>query len=132
MAKKKPRRDWGPMGAWSIPKTLMLHPDFQQLSSSALKVLMVLGSQYNGRNNGNLAATYTMLAEWGGMAKGTLAAALRELQERRLIIKTRDHNRSRDGAAPALYALAWENVDDCPGKMLEVCPTIKPPRSLAA
>ncbi len=132
MARKKYKHDWGSQGAWAIPKALMRHPDFKQLSFSAVKVLVVLGEQYNGRNNGNLAATHTMLRQWGGMAKGTLAAALRELQARNLIIKTRDYNRSRDGASPTLYALTWVNVDDCPGKMLEVSPTAKPRRSLAS
>jgi hypothetical protein len=93
---------------------------------------MVLGSQYNGRNNGNLAATKTMLDDWGGMAPATLAKSLRELQERNLIVKSREHYKGRDGARPALYALAWENIDDCPGKMLDLMPTIKPHRSLAA
>ena len=131
MAKKKPRIDWGPMGAITLPKALMAHSDYREVSPSARKVLDLLTYQYNGRNNGDLAATHTMMEDWGGMAKGTLASALRELQTRRLIVKTREYNRSRDGAAPALYALAWLPIDECPGKLLDHGPTIKPPRSLA-
>jgi len=131
MAKKKPKVSWGPMGALSLPKALMAQTDFRELSPSALKVLMVLGYQFNGRNNGDLAATHTMMESWGGMAKATLAGALRELQERNLIVRTRQHNRSRDGAKPTLYAFTWEAIDECPGKDLEVPPSTVPTRKLA-
>jgi len=131
MAKKKaPQVDWGPMGAFVLPKALMAHPDFRELSPSALKVLMVLGYQYNGRNNGNLAATHTMLEAWGGMAEATLSRALKELQERELIIKTRTHYKGRDGARPALYGLTWIPIHECPGKNLEVAATATGLRSL--
>jgi hypothetical protein len=126
MAKKrKPKVNWGPMGALMLPKALMTQDDFRMLSSSALKVLMVLCYQYNGRNNGDLSATHTMMQDWGGMAKGTLATALRELLSRNLITKTRTNYKGRDGARCALYAITWAAIDDCPGKMLEVAPTLK-------
>lgn len=131
MAKKKPKVSWGPMGALSLPKALMAQTDFRELSPSALKVLMVLGYQFNGRNNGDLAATHTMMEAWGGMAKATLAGALRELQDRNLIVRTRQHNRSRDGAKPTLYAFTWEPIDECAGKDLEVPPSTVPTRKLA-
>ena len=119
MAKQKPKVDWGPKGAWALPKSLMEDSDFRALSPSATKVLMVLGCQYNGRNNGDLAATVTMLAPWGGMAKGTLAKALRELLGNRIIYKTRHHRRGVDGAKPTLYALSWVDINPCPGKGLD-------------
>lgn len=119
MAKRKPNLVWGPKGAWVLPKALMEHPDFRELPPSAMKVLMVLGCQYNGRNNGDLAATEKMLKDWDGMAKGTLAKALRELRERRIIYKTRVHQRGVDGAKPALYALSWLVIDPCPEKQLD-------------
>lgn len=130
MASYKPKLDWGPRGAWVLPKVLMEHPDFRELTPAANKVLMVLGCQYNGKNNGDLAATMKMMLPWGGMSKGTLARALRELQERNLVIKTRTHFRGRDGARPTLYALSWVPIDPCPGKGLEVRDTLKAPRSL--
>ena len=119
MAKVKHKLDWGPRGALALPKSLMELRDFRELTPSATKVLMALGCQYNGRNNGDLAATKTMMKSWGGMAKGTLARALRELQERRIIYKTRHHRRGQDGAKPALYALSWADIDPCPGKQLD-------------
>lgn len=130
MAKRKPKLDWGPRGAWVLPKALMEHPDFRELSTSATKVLMVLGSQYNGKNNGDLAATKTLLKPWGGMADGTLCKALKQLRERNLVICTRNSYRRRDGQKCALYALTWLPVDPCPGKELEVKDSNVPRRNL--
>lgn len=130
MAKRKPKLDWGPKGAWVLPKALMEHPDFRELSPSATKVLMVLGSQYNGKNNGDLAATKTLLKPWGGMSDGTLCKALKQLRERNLITCTRHSYRRRDGQKCALYALTWLPIDPCPGKELEVKDTTVPRRTL--
>jgi hypothetical protein len=130
MGRVKFKADWGPKGALALPKALMEHQDFRELSPSATKVLMVLGCQYNGRNNGDLAATKSMLKSWGGMADGTLARALRQLKERNLILCTRTSYRRRDGQKCALYALTWMAIDQCPGKELEVKDTIVPKRRL--
>ncbi|MNE11447.1 hypothetical protein D3C80_1042060 [compost metagenome] len=119
------------MGAFAIPKALMVHSDFRELRPSANKVLMVIGSQYNGRNNGDLSATHSVLQKWGGMAESTLAKALKELQDRNLILRTRTNYKGRDGARCALYALTWKPIDECPGKMLEVGPTSTAPRKLS-
>jgi hypothetical protein len=130
MGKAKQKLDWGNQGAWVLPKALMGHPDFRELTPSANKVLMVLGYQYNGRNNGDLAATKSVLKSWGGMSDGTLAKALRQLRERSLILRTRNSYRRRDGQKCALYALAWLPIDPCPGKGLEVKDTLIAKRRL--
>ena len=130
MAKKKPKLDWGPKGDWVLPKSLMEHHDFRELPPSAMKVLMVLGSQYNGNNNGDLSATKTTMKSWGGMAEGTLATALRKLREANLILCTRTSYRHRDGQKCALYALTWLPIDPCPGKGLEVKDTATAKRKL--
>lgn len=130
MASKKPKLNWGPKGAWVLPKSLMEHSDFRELTPSAMKILMVLGSQYNGRNNGDLSATKTTVKSWGGMAEGTLAKALRELREANLILCTRASYRRRDGQKCALYALTWLPIDPCIGKGLEVKDTAIAKRKL--
>jgi hypothetical protein len=127
---RKPKLAWGPKGYLALPKALMEHPDFRELSTRATKVLMRLCSQYNGKNNGDLAATVKMMESWGGMAKGTLAAALTELRERNLIIKSRTHYKGRDGARPTLYAITWVPIDPCTGKGLDIDDTDKAPRTL--
>lgn len=87
MARKKYRVNWGPAGAFTLPRLLMAHEDFRELSGSAMRVLMALGYQHNGRNNGDLSATHKTMEAWGGMSHTTLARALRELQERLLMAK---------------------------------------------
>ncbi|GGX89986.1 hypothetical protein GCM10007160_16770 [Litchfieldella qijiaojingensis] len=130
MARKKPKVQWGPAGAFALPKLLMDHPDFRELSGSALKVLLALGYQHNGFNNGDLSCTSTTMSEWGGMSPTTLAKALRELQERNLIIKSRDAQVGREGPRCALYAFTWAPIDDCGGK-LDISPTTTPRRRLS-
>lgn len=117
-----------PGGHLALPKAVMRHDDFRTLTPSAVKVLMVLGEQYTGSNNGRLSATRRQLArDWCGMSHTTLSRALRELRQRNLITCTREHIKTHSGAKPALYALAWLPVDDCHP---DVEPTQKPPRSL--
>lgn len=131
MAKKKiAKSNWGPRGAFAKPKVLMAQQEYREMSWAARKVLEVLEYQFNGRNNGNLAATHVMLADWGGMSKTVLAASLRELTERNLIQKTRGYDRSRDNGRPNLYALTWLPIDECPGADLEEGPTETPKRKL--
>ncbi|MBC3480953.1 hypothetical protein [Pseudomonas sp. SWRI77] len=132
MTKRKTRRDsdWGGRGAYMIPRLLGEHPDFLTMTGSELKVFMLLLSQYRGNNNGDLAATHSMMEERGGMAKATLAASLQGLQERNLIVRTRTNMKGREGARCALYALTWLRIHECPGRQLEVGPTPAPMRRL--
>ncbi len=132
MANKKHEVDWGGRGAASVPKLLMGHPDWLMLSGSARNVMDLLLYQFNGSNNGNLAATHSMFECRGGMAEGTLAKALRELQEANLIVKTRTNQKGREGARCALYALTWVRIHDCPGKELELGPTKFASRKIVA
>ncbi|MBF8766021.1 hypothetical protein IR009_12385 [Pseudomonas putida] len=132
MAKRKTRRDsdWGGRGAYMIPRLLGEHPDFTTMTGSEMRVFMLLLSQYRGNNNGDLAATHSMMEERGGMAKATLAASLQGLQERKLIVRTRTNMKGREGARCALYALTWLRIHECPGRQLEVGPTPGPMRKL--
>ncbi|EGB99158.1 hypothetical protein G1E_09587 [Pseudomonas sp. TJI-51] len=133
MAKKKTRRDsdWGGRGAYMIPRLLGEHSDWMTMTGSEYRVMFLLIAQYRGNNNGDLAATESMMEARGGMAKNTLRAALEGLQERNLIIKTRNNYRGESGMNPSLYALTWIRIHECPGKHLEIGPTERPLRSLA-
>lgn len=132
MAKKKERRDadWGGRGAYMIPRLLGEHPDFYTMTDSECRVFNLLISQYRGNNNGDLAATESMVEVRGGMAKNTLRAALQGLQDRKLIVKTRDNFKGESGMKPSLYALTWLRIHECPGKLLHLGPTEKPIRKL--
>jgi hypothetical protein len=130
MAKRRNDRaiaNW-PGGHVRLPQVVMQNSDFMRLTPSAVKVLMVLVSQYRGKNNGDLSATQKTMQEWGGMAPATLAKALRELQESRLIVKTRDAYIGREGPRCNLFAITWQPIDICGGK-LDVADTVSPPRN---
>lgn len=107
------------------------HPDFLSLSGSALKVLHWLVRQYNGRNNGNLSATITQLKSRGIASTATLTKVLDELQNKNLIVRTREGRFLNPGGLCALYALTWHAIDECPGADLEVNATRAPPRSFS-
>ena len=127
MGRQRTKRSEYSGGYWALPKPLMEHPDFRTLTPSCVKVLCVIGSQFTGKNNGRLSATRKQLQDWGGMSHTTLCASLRELRQRNLIQCTREHIKTRSGAKPALYALAWLPVDDCHP---DVEPSTKPARKL--
>ncbi|WP_372614268.1 MarR family transcriptional regulator [Halomonas sp.] len=120
-----------PGGFLALPKVVLEHEDFRTLSPNGFKVLLVLGAQYNGKNNGDLSATSKVMEAWGGISHTTLAKALKELQDRRLICKTRDNQYGRAGARCALYAITWQPIDPCDGK-LDVADTDMPPRKWRA
>ncbi|MEK8078560.1 hypothetical protein [Pseudomonas sp. XK-1] len=114
-----------------IPHALYDSPVFTSLSGTEHKVLLGLMRQYRGKNNGNLSASHTQAKVWGVGSKTSLAKALERLQQLDLIIRTREGVFLNPGGRCALYALAWKQIDDCPGKDLEVNPTTTPPLKLS-
>ena len=55
---------------------VMRHENFKTLSGNATKLLIDLLSQYNGKNNGDFCAAWTLMKERGWKSKGTLHRAL--------------------------------------------------------
>ncbi|UVE19165.1 hypothetical protein NVV93_07260 [Pseudomonas sp. LS44] len=132
MARKRPkangRKESGSFAA--LPHIVMDHDDYKSLSGSAMKVLMCVLRQYKGGNNGDLSASFTQAKPWGIGSKSTLTKALNELQERDLITCTRQGRFIKPGGCCALYAVTWQPIDECGGK-LEVSSTITPPRKFS-
>jgi hypothetical protein len=121
----------GPPGGFAgIPRIVMESEDFKGLSSSAKVILMVLAYQYRGSNNGDLTAAPAYLRNWGIRSKVTAQRASAELLEARLIVRTRDPIFLNPGGRCALYALTWQPIDECNGK-LEVTSTTTPPRKFS-
>jgi hypothetical protein len=104
---------------------MLRSPQFLALGGTAVKVLLFLASQHNGSNNGNLSATESMVEGAGLCSGGAAAKALRELMEARFIVRTRTGHRRRC----ALYAVTFYEIDECPGKCLEVGHTTVAPHS---
>ena len=102
-------------------------PDYQALSGNSVKLLLELAYQYRGGNNGDLQATWTTLKGKGWRSKTTVSKALKALVDANLITCTRQGVFTNPGGRCALYALNWQPIDDCKGK-LNVEPTSTPPR----
>lgn len=102
----------------ALPHAVLNSPAFHGLSSHAVRLLCDLGAQYRGFNNGDLCATWSMMAARGWKSRDTLAKALRELVETGMIEQTRQGGKN----LCSLYALTWKSIDECKGK-LDVSPT---------
>lgn len=115
----------------AIPILLHDHPNFQNLSGTALKILLGLLRQYRGKNNGDLSAPHSQAVKWGVGSKTSLAKGLYDLQKYNFIIRTREGYFTNPGGRCALYALAWLPIDECPGKSLEIQASITPSLKLS-
>lgn len=112
MAKKSYSRSKGRKESDSflaLPHSLLNTRKFSSLGASSVKLLVQMGGLYNGRNNGDLSATFSDLQLKGWRSKETLNNALKELMDKGFIFKT------RQGCFPktcSLYALTWKSLDD--------------------
>ena len=96
-----------------IPKACMRHLNYIGLSMPAKVLLWEFCYQYNGYNNGDLCAAFSILKERGWRSKGTLGRAIKELKERQWIIVARQGGRNQC----SLYALTFQAIDECKGKL---------------
>jgi len=106
-----------------LPHSMMRHPSFFALSGSAMKMLLFLASQYNGRNNGDLSATKAMVEAASVCAASKSRELLGQLEEAGFIVQTRHGIKKQCH----LYAVTWLGIDRCPGKNLEIA--AGPPRN---
>lgn len=119
-----------PGGFIGIPRMLAEHRDYLSLSTSAKVVLLALINQYKGKNNGDLSAAHRLLKPWGIKSSTTAQKAIKELLEANIIVRTREGRFLNPGGCCALYALTWQPIDPCGGK-LDVASTNTPPRKLS-
>ena len=113
-------------GFFSLPNKLLACEDFISLKGNSIKMLIDIGSQYKGRNNGDLCASLSVLRSRGWNSNQQITKALKELLDKNLIMLTRQGGFNM---GPNLYAITWQPIDECGGK-LDVKPTRTPPRWL--
>ena len=113
-----------------IPRIVMDTDDYKSLNGSAIKLLLELAYQYRGKNNGDLSATFSVMKKRGFKSKETLTNAIKALVDARLIEKTREGMFMNPGGKCALYALTWNNRDECQGKH-DMKPTNAPIRKFS-
>jgi hypothetical protein len=100
----------------AFPHAYFTSDQFAKLSPIAVKLLVDLFMQYKGTNNGDLCATWSLMRRRGWTSKSQLAQALKELQETGWIVRTRLGYINR----AALYAVTFEGINECGGKLEEV------------
>lgn len=108
----KDKRDSGRF--FALPNGVLNGTAYISLSSHARMLLLDLFAQYNGNNNGDLCAAFSIMKLSGWRSTHTLQSAKKELIQADLICET------RKGARPnlaSLYAVTWYALDDCDGKL---------------
>ena len=114
MAKKrykngKAKREPGPFLA--IPAAVSNSSAYARLSPHAVKLLVDIGSQYRGDNNGDLCAAWKIMRPKGWRSEETLAKAKQELLRGGFIAEVRKGYRPN---TCSLYALTWHALDPNP------------------
>lgn len=125
--KSKGRRESGRFA--QIPDNVLRSAECHGVNGEAIRLLTALAAQYNGHNNGNLAAAMSIMRPYGFTRADTVFRSVHALLNAGLIIRTREGIFSSVKPKPALYALAWKRIDECPGKGLTVNATNAPPRT---
>jgi hypothetical protein len=92
---------------------ILRNENFVNLSPHATKLLINLLSQFNGRNNGDLAMPWSTMQKRGWNSKATLYSARDELLNRGWVVKTRQGGKH----VCSLYAVTFFCINDCDGKM---------------
>lgn len=94
-----------------LPHVVLDSIAFIRLSGPAVRLLLDIARQLNGKNNGRLVACSKYMAPRGWKSNDTLLRARRELESSGLIMET------RKGARPnraTWYAITWDSLDWVP------------------
>jgi len=95
----------------SIPIHVLESDAGLSLTGIEMRLLVHLLLQYNGKNNGNMSPTYTLLKEMGWLSKGTLYKARQGLEHKGFIVVTKQGRKIRGDCT--LIAITWAAIDDC-------------------
>lgn len=107
----KGRRESGRFVA--LPHLILKSDEYPDLSPRAVKLVVDLMSQYNGKNNGDFTAAFSVMRRCGWRSKSTLPAAVKELVDLGFIMQTRLGWRNHT----ALFGVTWLAIDACEGKL---------------
>jgi len=98
----------------ALPYAVLTSAAYLSLSPHGIKLLIDLGAQYNGSNNGDLSAAWKLMRPRGWRSEETLAKAKKELLRTQLIVETRKGWRPNRAS---LYAITFFALDHCDGKL---------------
>ena len=94
----------------ALPYAVLTSAAYLSLSPHGIKLLIDLGAQYNGSNNGDLSAAWKLMRPRGWRSEETLAKAKKELLRTQLIVETRKGWRPNRAS---LYAITFFALDHC-------------------
>jgi hypothetical protein len=98
-------------GFLAMPYPVLNSPTFTGLSPFALKLLLDLGAQYRGDNNGDLALAWKLMQPRGWASQTTLHKAKLEAIKAGFLFETRKGYRPN---TCSLFALTWFDLDPSP------------------
>ena len=98
--------------AFIIPLSCIRHESFNHISPKACKLIIDLGRQYSGFNNGYLCVTPSLLMKQGWKSKASIWEAVAECEYYGLIIKTQQGGKNR----PSYYAFTWRRINKIPNR----------------
>ena len=126
------RKHKGQPRFFALPNALTSSALWNGLEPSAMKLFIAIASQYNGRNNGDLHCAISEFRKQGWrVGTNTLVRAKQTLLDLELIYETRS-GYFKPGAHKrcALYAISFQDLDECEGKDLEVKAPNAPHRTI--
>jgi hypothetical protein len=102
-------------GGWffRVPVEVQNSANMRSASMKAKALLLDMGAQFRGKNNGDLAITWSDLRERNWRSKDTIRRAMLELLHLGLIEQTRQGGLHW----PSLYAFTWLPIEACGGKL---------------
>ena len=95
-----------------LQKRILESSEYARLSAKGVKLLIDVMAQYNGRNNGDLCITMTVMTKRGWRSSSTLHNAKDELIRWGWIEVTRQGGRHKC----SLYSVTMYTIDECGGK----------------
>lgn len=96
-----------PGGFVPMPHIVVRSEQWTRLSAHGCKLLMDLLAQYNGRNNGDLCATWSLMVKRGWRSRDTLRKAQAELETWGWVARTRQGGLH----APNLFGVTFFGLD---------------------
>lgn len=111
-----------------IPRDVMKTEDYTGLGGNSIRLLNEFARMYNGKNNGDLSAAWSIMRARGFNSEATLARAVKELKDAGFIRVSRPGHFSGRKSTPTLYCLTWLSIDECEGKH-DLEPTSAPVRA---
>lgn len=125
MSGKKKDTSWKEIdgkAAFVIPMTLLRHPNMVNLSPYGHKLIMDLGKQYTGFNNGYLCASWSLMEDQGWRSSATLHKAMLECEYYGLIVRTQHGGLNK----PNLHGFTWRKIDEKQDRPLLIYPGSAP------